>query len=146
MTRIVFKMKIARSLSLLIYFVVLHVLMLVTMLSLLGVSWWSVLIFIMIMLSGIYYCRQYQWLNSHQALNQIERDARDKWSLCFQDGKQHSALTLTRSFITPHVVIMYFNKSHFWQRYAVTIVADAVEGEVFRQLRVYLRDPKTFQK
>ena len=146
MTRIVFKIEIARSLRLLIYFFVLHGLMLVTMLSLLGTCWWSVLVFIIIMLSGVYYCRQHQWLNSQKSLDKIERDASGKWILSYQDGKQHLELTLTSSFVTPYVVILYFNKSHFWQRYAVTIISDAVDKELFRQLRVYLRDPKTFQQ
>jgi membrane-bound toxin of toxin-antitoxin system len=146
MTRIVFKIEIVRSQSLLTYFIVLHCLMLVTMLSLLRISWWSLLVFIMIMLSGVYYCHQNQWFKSCKALNKIERDASDKWVMSYQDGKQHSELMLTRSFVTPHLVILYFNKSRIWQRYAVTIVFDAVDKELFRQLRVYLLDPKTFHQ
>jgi len=148
MTRIVFKIEINRSLSLLTYFIVLHGLMLVTIWSLLGISWWSLLVFIMIILSGVYYCQQYQWINSQKAVNKIERDASDKWYLSYQNGKQHSALTsaltLSSSYVTPYLVIMYFDNSSIWQRNAVTIVSDAVDRDLFRQLRVYLRDPKTF--
>lgn len=146
MTRIVFKMEIARSLSVLAYISILHGLMLVTMLILLRASWWSVLVFIIILLSGLYYCGQYQWLNSQKAFNKIERDASDKWVLSYQDGKQKAELTLTSSFVMPHLVIIYFDKPRSWQRCAVTIVSDAVDGDLFRQLRVYLRDPKTFQQ
>lgn len=146
MTRIVFKMEITRSRMLLTYLLIIHSLMLVTMMSLLVASWWSVPVFIIIVLSAVYYCRQYQWLNRQKALNKIERDASDKWILSYQNGKQHSELTLSSSYVTPQLVIMYFNNSHFWQRYAVTIVFDAVDKQLFRKLRVYLRDPKTFQK
>lgn len=144
MTRIVFKMEIARSLRILVYLSILHILMLVTMLSLLGVSWWSLLVFIMIMLSGLYYGQQYQWLNNQKALDTIERDASEKWYLSYQNGKQSSGLTLVSSFVTPQFVIMYFDNSAVWQRRTVTIVHDAVDKELFRQLRVYLRDSKTF--
>ena len=146
MTRIVFSMPVSRSRMLLLYLIVSHSVMLVALLNLLAVSLWSVLVTLMITLSFVYYCRQNQWLKSKSLMFKIERGADELWHLQYGDDKQNSKLTLTGSVVTPQVTILYFNGKQFWQRYAITIVADAVDAELFRQLRVYCRDPKTFQQ
>lgn len=146
MTRIVFKIDIARSTWMLSYLSVLHILILATTLSVFTVSWWSLLFSVCLVLSFIHYCRQYQWLSSQHSIVKLERDAESLWYLFFTDNKQISKLTLSGSVVTPQIVILYLKGPSRWQQYTITILADAADSNLFRQLRIYLKHPKTFQK
>lgn len=139
-------MIIIRSRKLLIYLIFSHSLMLVTLLSLLGASWLSLFPMVMLMASFIYYARQYQWLKAKKSVVSIDYQASNCWSLYYSDGSEKLGLSLTSSFVTPQLVILYFNHGYFWQRDAITLIDDAVDADLFRQLRVYLRSPKTFQQ
>lgn len=141
MTRIVFSLPILPSKILLLYLMIIHSVMLVTLLSLFSVSWWSFTTTLVIAVSFIYFYRQ------SRLIVKIEQDADDGWHCHYRDGSSRSQLTLSSSVVIPQLVILYFNGRKFWQQaYAVTIVADAVDAELFRQLRLYCRDPKTFQQ
>ena len=140
MTRIVFSMAIVPSKSITIYLVIIHSLMLVTLLSLFANSWWALLIIVFMVLSFVYFYGQ------TQSIIKLERDADNRWYCYYQNNKLRSALRLTSSIVTSPLVMLYFNGNNYWQRYSVIIMVDAVDAELFRQLRVYCRDPKTFQK
>ena len=140
MTRIVFSMAIVPSKSIAIYLVIIHSLMLVTLLSLLANSWWALLTIVFMVLSFVYFYGQ------TQSLIKLERDVDNGWYCYYQNNKLRSALRLTSSIVTSSLVMLYFNGNNYWQRYSVIIMVDAVDAELFRQLRVYCRDPKTFQK
>ena len=142
MTRI----EIGRSRYLLGYLVSVHIIMLATLLSLLSMTWWSLLAIILLSVSFIYHARQSLWLKSKKSVAAVERNAEQKWTICYQDNSKKSDLTLSCSYVTPKLVMLYFNGSCFWQSDTVTMMADAVDAELFRQLRVYLRAPKTFQQ
>ena len=146
MIRIVFSLDIARSNHLLSYLVILHGMMLITMVSLSTGFWWSIVACVLIGLSLRHYCQRHQWLQSTQSTVKIERMASGQWSLRYRDNRQSLGLTLVKSFVSPQIVILYFKGSKWWAHSSVTIVADAVDAELFRQLRVYCRDPKTFQQ
>ncbi|MFW5450790.1 MAG: protein YgfX [Methylophagaceae bacterium] len=146
MPPIIFSLKISRSNRLLIYLVLIHMLMLVTLISLLALSWWSLVVTILLGVSFIYCCQQQQWLKSTKSIIKIERTINQQWSLLFLDNSQSSDLMLIKSLVTPQLVILYFKGSTWWNTRSVTIIADAVDAELFRQLRVYCRDPKTFQQ
>ena len=113
--------------------------MLATLLSLIEISWWSLLVFVLLVFSYRYF---YQQTN---AMSTIERDADSNWQCHYRNGNTLEKLRLTNSVVTPIFVILYFKGNTIWQRSTI-IMADAVDAELFRQLRVYCRDPKTFQK
>jgi hypothetical protein len=120
--------------------------MLVTLLSLLEIFWWSLFASAILLTSFIYYAQQHQWLRPRKSVVSINYQADKGWSLHYSDWSVKTGLSLTSSFVTPQLVILYFNDRYFWQRDVITIMDDAVDAQLFRQLRVYLRAPKTFQE
>lgn len=146
MTRIVFSMELARSRKLFGYLIVTHILMLVTSLSLQIISVWIVLVVSLILLSFVYYCQNYQWLKSSRSIIRLERDSDNLWHLFYSNNSQRDKLILTNSVVIPYLAILTFQDTRAWKSITVTIFNDAVEANMFRQLRVYCRDPKTFQK
>jgi len=128
------------------YLLLIHGLMLVMVVNLPLSAAWSVLVVLLILASCVYYCRQYQWLNGSSAIIKIERDNNDQWILYDRAGKQYSTQSLNSSFVISKVVILHFNSSSLWQNKSVLIVDDSVDQTLFRQLRVYCRNPKTFQQ
>lgn len=136
---------ITRSRNLLVYLIVIHSMMLVTLLSLLGVTWWSPFVLILLLISFIYYAQYHQWLKAKKSLVRVEYHDDTGWSLQYSDTSQKSGLRLTSSFVTPQLVILYFNRRYCLPGKTVTIINDAIDAESFRQLRVYLKTPKTFQ-
>jgi hypothetical protein len=140
------RMVIARSRKLLVYLIIIHSVMLVTLLSLLAVSWWTLFASAILLTSFIYYARQHQWLKAKKSVVSIDYHADKAWSLYYSDASTKSGLSLMSSFVTPQLVILYFDHRYFWQRDVLTIMDDAVDAKRFRQLRVYLKSPKTFQQ
>ena len=140
------RMTIARSRTLLLYLIFVHSLMLGILLSLLGLSLWSLVAMVIFIVSFIYCAKQHQWLKAKRSLVSVEHLADGQWTLHYLDAMPKTGLILASSFVTPQLVMLYFKGDRFWQRDAVTIVADAVDAELFRQLRVHLKAPKTFQQ
>jgi len=146
MTQTVFRMSISTSKQLLAYLAVSHGVMLITLVSLLGMTIWSLFVCVMMTVSFIHYCRQYQWLKSNDAITYIERNKDGKWTLGHKSGVQKRQLTLTDCLVTQNVVSLNFLGGKVWRRNSVMIMSDAVDADYFRQLRVYCREVKTFQK
>lgn len=96
--------------------------------------------------SLIYYCHKYQWVGSYNAIVKIERDSNEQWILCNQNGVQQSNLVLMSSVVTQQCVMLNFASPTIWKKNTITIMSDSVDAERLRQLRVYCRDAKTFQK
>lgn len=55
-------------------------------------------------------------------------------------------LELKSAVVIGHGAILYFKTKNRLLDKAVIICADAVDSKLYRQLRVYCRYPKTFQK
>lgn len=146
MTRTVFSIAIGRSRTLLAYFIIIHTIALVMLLSLWGlsVSLGTLLSVLILAVSLVYYCQQYQWLASKKAIFRVERDTYNEWTLHHQDNTQTAHLTLKSSVVTQPFIMLNFIGQSMWKSYSITIMSDAVDGESLRQLRVYCRDPKTF--
>lgn len=115
--------------------------MLVTILSVFGLSLgslWS----IVIMVSFIIHCKQYQWIESKKACIKLERDTTGKWAFTFKNGEIESELTLKNSVANNYFVVLNFNRITWWRPKSITIMNDAVDSELFRQLRIYCRTLK----
>jgi len=142
----VFNLPIGRSTWMMTYLIVIHSVILLTLLSLLTHYYWLIIPITLIILSFIFYLRQYQYLSSKSAITKIARDTQQKWLLYCSAGVRYSDVQLVSSVVTNQVVILRFKGQRFWQTYSVVIVADAVDSKLFHQLRVYCRAPKTFQQ
>lgn len=139
-----FTMVIDRSRWLLIYLILIHGLMLVMLAVLLPNIGLLFLAVIFLSTSFIYYCQCYQWLESHRAVIKIQRDNERRWMLFYSGNAVPEKFNLKHCVVTPKCVILYFSGGSFWDAPSITILVDASDSELFRQLRVYLRDPKTF--
>lgn len=146
MIRTAFSLTISRSTRLLIYLLFAHGLMLITMLNLLQGYWWLLSVSLAIIVSFIHCYQKYQLLSGDKFMTKIERDTNDDCSVFYGDDSKNSALKLSSSVVTPNLVILYFKGAHFWQSTTAFLVADAVDPDLFRELRVYCRDPKIFQQ
>jgi len=140
MIRSVFSVATASSKSIILYLLVIHSLMLVTLLSLITFLWWALLIIVLMLLSFSYFFQQ------TRCLVKLERDADDNWYCHYKNGRSLEKLRLTSSVVNSAFVIVYFKRKSFWQCSSAIIMADAVDADLFRQLRVYCRAPKTFHK
>ena len=138
--------ELGRSRKLLAYLLLVHSAMIIIIPSLLGVSWWSLIITLIVMVDFAYYAQQHQWLKARKSVVSIDYHVNNDWSLRYLDRTEKLDLKLTSSFVTPHLVILYFNQSYVWQRKVITILDDAVDERVFREVCVYLRSPNTFQQ
>lgn len=123
---------------------IIHLLMIVMTAVLLPSFWLSAIAGIILLASFIYYCRRHQWINNHRAIIKVERDAKQQWKLFYSDKLSQEKLVLKHCVVTSTLVILYFLGASRWKATSVTILADAVDVEQFRQLRVYCRDPKVF--
>ena len=141
MKQIVFSLACTRSNHLLIYFMVIHCLMLVTIFTVFGLSLgslWSIVIIV----SFIIHCKQYQWIESKKACIKLERDATEKWAFTFKNGEIESELVLKNSVVNNYFVVLNFHRTTWWKPNSITIMNDAVDSGLFRQLRIYCRKLK----
>lgn len=141
-----FYMEIGRSKWFLYYIVAVHSVMLITLFCLPINMSLLVLGAVSLQISFVYFCSQNQWLINKAAINKIERNETGLWSITFQNDEKQVGLKLINSFVTTNLIIMSLKNDSWWSRLPIVIFADAVDKNIFRQLRVYLRDPKTFLK
>jgi len=141
---IVFHIQIGRSRWLLFYLGFIHAVMLITLLNLAISSAWLVFCISLLVFSFIYSCREYQWLKNSKVVKEIKRDASGLWQLEYLNGKTQEELKLQHSFVSVNLVILHLKSSSRWSCLPIVILGDAVDKKLFRQLRVYLKDPKLF--
>jgi len=147
MTRIVLSMRLQASSYLLVYLTVLHGVMALTALTI-PVHWLiSVTLLALCVANLWFYYHQYYLPTGRHKLIKVERDSAGLWHLRYGKGDQHTSLRLHRCVVIPELVILYFYSQGFWRRSPTAwITAECVDDELFRQLRVVCRDPKTFQQ
>ena len=140
-------MRLGSSVPLLTYLCLLHGVMVITVLAM-PIGWLvRVTLFILCLASLWFYYHQYTLQTSRYKLVKVERDNTGLWHLSYGDGAQHLSLNLKRCIVISSLVILYFEGQQFWQCSASAwITGDSADEELFRQLRVYCRDPKTFQQ
>lgn len=130
---------ISRSKTLLIYFIVIHSLVLITLLSLLDKNIWKLLIILAVTLSFIHYCRRYQWLPYAKSIIRVERNIDKQWSCHQRDNYSNDNLKLVNSFVIPELVILNLQHSNRWKKKSILIMEDTVDADLFRQLRIDCR-------
>jgi len=139
------ELTVGRSRCLLAYFIIGHLLALVTIWSLFITMQWLVLSSAGLSYSFIYHCKQHQWLKNGRALTYIKYDDQAGWIVGFTDGRLLPCV-ITNSYVSTKVVMLYFQKTAFWQwQPTVFVMFDAVDKEPFRHLRMLLTEPKFFR-
>jgi len=146
MSRMDFSLPLQLSWVLLIYLILLHSLIAITIVltPLHGVITGALLL--VCLFSFRFYYQQFYLQTGRHKLVKLARNSENLWYLFYGDQRQDGALYLTRCLVMPELVILYFKRQRCWQCQAVWITADSVDSELFRQLRVYCRDPKTARR
>ena len=146
MTRIVYQLEIKPSRLLQFYLVVIHSLAIwVTFFSGLA-SVYQLVIVLFCLLSFCYYAYCFFDIGSRCFTQRVQRDELGLLTIVKGDGNAEKALRLKSTVVGQYFTILYFQRSHSLLETAVFICADAVDHELYRQLRVYCRDPMTFQQ
>lgn len=139
-----FSLHIGRSKTLLAYLILLHSLLLITWLNLAVPISLNIAGVCLISISFVYYCHRFQWFTYAKAITRIERNKDERWVLFLADGKRFSRQTLQSSYVISHLLIMNFVGMKWWQRQNVVLCVDAVDRELFRQLRIFARNAKSY--
>ncbi len=139
-------MRLQPSWVLLTYLYALHGLIVATVV-LTPIPWFLRVVLLMACLLSLrfYYQQYYRQTGSHKVLK-IERDSAGLWHLLYGNQRRYGALRLHRCLVMPELVILYFDSQGFRPPQAVWITAEEVDRELFRQLRVYCRNPKIVQQ
>ncbi|MDF1589367.1 MAG: hypothetical protein P1P93_09495 [Gammaproteobacteria bacterium] len=145
-TRTVFTLPVARSNRLGLYLLTIHFVILVSVLSVVHHRIAMIAIVVLMGCSFIYYLRRYYFLTDATSLSKLSRDSDNNWFITYSTNSVSEPLMLASSYVSQYCVILYFKGAGFWSEKVAFIMSDAVDSELFRQLRVYCRDPKTFQK
>lgn len=135
-----------QSKYILIYLILVHATMLATVVSLLNSIGLSLLAIAGVLASFIFYCQRYQWIKSDNSITKVEYDDKNRWQIYYYGGSVKQKLALKHCVVTSQLILLTFSADLFWRARSVTIMADAVDADLFRQLRVRLRDIKTFQQ
>lgn len=134
------------------YLLLLHVLMLWTLWHLDISKLITIIGCILLCVSLWYQLKRYQWLGGMSAVVEINYQMADHntdavWALEYADGQLLRPYQLLSSVVLADMVIIRFRKrfpTRWWARYeTVLILANCVEQNAFRQLRVMLRSATT---
>jgi hypothetical protein len=107
--------------------------------------WRSGLCFL-VLFSFLFYYRAHYLIMGRCNVRKLIRSGDETWTIYFGDGRCAKDLVLQQCVVIPQLVILYFRTTQFWKPQSVYITADQVDSELFRQLRVYCREPETFQR
>jgi toxin CptA len=111
----------------------------ITVLAILPVSLWIKLLAISVVVS----MASYHILDAMQRLPRscvsLSLDTKGAWQLVTRDGNRYDATILASSFVAPYMTILNCSLTGRWLQYHIVILPDAVDGDAFRRLRVWLR-------
>ena len=144
MAKDAFVLEVKQSAGLLRYLMAIHSLFLISIALSPITIYWQTLLCLLLVLSFIYYYQSHYKRTGRSAVSQLIL-SEGWWSVDFGDGHRIEELNLRQSFVLPPLVILYFKASSSWRTTSIYLLADQVDAEVHRQLRVYCRDAKTYQ-
>ncbi len=98
----------------------------------------------LICLSLFVYYRQYRGVMGHKKLTQLRVDNKNQCILDFSDNSQKGPYGLKGSVIFNVALIIYLRSTKRFVSKPVFIPRDAVDEKAWRQLRVRLRDPDSW--
>lgn len=146
MAKDVFTIELKKSVYLLRYLLITHSIFFVSSLFI-PIDWpWRIILCLVVLLSFSFYYHTHYHHCGRIKVNKIRRLVDKTWTLYYGDGHEVEGLELDHCIVIPQLVILYFRAQYFWQRRSVYVTAEQSNAELLRQLRVYCRDPKIFQK
>lgn len=104
----------------------------------------SSLLSMLICLSLFVYCRHFLGVMRHKRLTQLRLDKQNQCFLSFSDNSLKGPYSLKGSVIFNVALIMYLGSGKHFLSKPVFIPKDAVDDKAWRQLRVRLRDPDSW--
>jgi uncharacterized membrane protein YhaH (DUF805 family) len=146
MARIAYKLDIGRSDYLVFCLFLLHIIVIVIALTINIDLKYQISILLLVVASASYYGFCYYLRESPLAISTLERAIDGGWLIYYGDAHKSDPIELKGSYVSALVVVLYFKRVRFWPYKSVVVMFDAVDQELFRELRVYCRDPKTFLK
>lgn len=90
-------------------------------------------------ISLIFYLRHYAWLHSPGATVAFELSDEMAYTLETRRGERIGCTLLDSSFVAPYLTVLNLKPEGKFFTRSVVILADAIDAEEFRQLRVLLR-------
>ena len=145
MAKDAFVLEVKQSAGLLRYLMAIHSLFLISIALMPITRYWQTLLVVILILSFIHYYQSHYKRTGRNAVSQLML-SEGWWSVDFGDGHRIEDLSLRQSFVQPPLVILYFKAPSGWGTTSVYLLADQVDAEILRQLRVYCRAPKTYQQ
>jgi hypothetical protein len=106
----------------------------------------SVVFTVIVIMSFLYNCRRYHWLNNPNAVSGVMKNDKDMWQINGKAKIKNIHYSLEGSFVSRLMLILYFKKENQRGKISVVIPWDSIERQAFRQLTIFLKDPKTFQE
>lgn len=85
------------------------------------------------------YCRHHAFLTSAKSFVAFELNETMECSLKTRSGQLIKCALLGSSFVAPYLVVLNLKSQHGASIHSIIILADAIDAEEFRQLRVLLR-------
>ena len=94
---------------------------------------------VILLVSLILYCRHHALLTSAKSIVALELNDAMECTLETRQGKHITCEILGSTFVAPYLVVLNLKSPNDASTRSVIILADAIDAELFRQLRVLLR-------
>lgn len=94
---------------------------------------------VIFLISLMLYCRHYALLTSPRSIVAFELNDAMECTIETRLGKRITCAILGSTFVSPYLVVLNLKPLNGTSARSVTILADAIDAEVFRQLRILLR-------
>lgn len=102
------------------------------------------LLCLLLLVSLLYYCRQFQWLAGGKPITALECNQDNQWYVTYSSQSKQGPCTLTGSVVMAQWLIVHLQQRRDGRKLTVVIAADAADKEKLRRLRIKLRDPATW--
>lgn len=130
------------------YLVLLHggIILMVSMLPLIMIVKLGACLFLSVSLN-LYYHR-YLKPSGSRYIRTLQKDKAGVWSIEYGSNNTLEGLLLQRSVVWPYWIILYLKPAQAkpWQTCAIWLHAQQLEASDMHRLRLYCRDPKTYQR
>jgi len=98
----------------------------------------------LVLLGLVLLCRRHQWLSNHKSLIKLRFDKENNCFLELSDKSKKGPYKIKGSVLFNPALVLYLQPVHGRLSKSIFIARDAVDATVWRQLRVKLRDPDSW--
>lgn len=145
MTKVAFVIELKQSSYLLWYLIIIHSVILMAMMPF-PLSWLlRTVLCLFLVISFIFYYRRHYLATGQDHVIELMRLKEASWTIRYGNGHCMTGLLLVQSVVMPKLIILTFKTSALKTARSVCIASDQASHSALHQLRLYCRDPKTFQ-